>query len=57
MGLILTPERPARHHRGDHDRSYCVTSGWLNPLLDQLRIFEHIESIVSPRRSQRRRIT
>ncbi|MEW6271426.1 MAG: fatty acid desaturase CarF family protein, partial [Thermodesulfobacteriota bacterium] len=28
-GLILPPERHARHHRGDFSQAYCVTTGWL----------------------------
>ena len=42
-GLILTPRAHAQHRRRGHDRAYCVTSGWLNPLLDRVRIFERIE--------------
>lgn len=53
-GLILTPKRHARHHRDNYDRAYCVTSGWLNPLLDQVRFYEQIERIikVGPRRKR-----
>jgi plasmanylethanolamine desaturase len=32
-GILITPERHARHHRGD--RAYAVVSGWSNPLLDR----------------------
>lgn len=55
-GLILTPERHALHHSAAHDRSYCVTSGWLNPLLDGLHFFDRIEKVIdgSRRRLQRR---
>ena len=49
-GLILTPARHAQHHCGQHDRAYCVTSGWLNPLLDRLRIFARLERIRARRR-------
>lgn len=45
-GLILTPARHARHHRGGHDRAYCVTSGWLNPVLDGLGFFDGLEGLV-----------
>jgi ubiquitin-conjugating enzyme E2 variant len=48
-GLILTPERHARHHRGDHDCAYCVTSGWLNPLLDGLGVFPRLERLLRAR--------
>jgi len=46
-GLILTPRRHAQHHRGNHDRAYCVTSGWLNPVLDRLQIFTRLERLRS----------
>ncbi|HXV35882.1 MAG TPA: fatty acid desaturase CarF family protein [Myxococcota bacterium] len=42
-GVILSPERHALHHAGRFDRSYCVTSGWLNPLLDRADFFGRIE--------------
>lgn len=57
LGLILTPERHARHHRGAHDRAYCVTSGWLNPLLDGLHVFERIEKAIDGSPPRRRRTT
>jgi len=46
-GLILTPARHARHHRAEHDRAYCVTSGWLNPLLDRIGVFDRLEGLVN----------
>jgi sterol desaturase/sphingolipid hydroxylase (fatty acid hydroxylase superfamily) len=45
--LILTREGHALHHRGDHDRAYCVTSGWLNPLLDGLRFFARLDAVLA----------
>lgn len=32
---ILSPQEHALHHRGAHDRAFCVTTGWMNPLLDR----------------------
>lgn len=56
-GWILSQERHALHHR-HHDRAYCVTSGWLNPLLDRIRFFpvleRGIESLRRPRRPRSR---
>lgn len=49
-GLILSPERHDVHHSGHHDRGYCVTTGWLNPLLDRLEIFQRLERLVRPGR-------
>lgn len=45
-GLILTPARHARHHTAGHDGGYCVTTGWLNPLLDRLHTFATAERLV-----------
>jgi plasmanylethanolamine desaturase len=33
--VILSPVHHAQHHRF-HDRAFCITSGWCNPLLDKL---------------------
>jgi len=42
-GLLLSPERHARHHAGGHDRAYCITLGWWNPLLDRAGLFPALE--------------
>ena len=34
-GLVLSPAHHAQHHRR-HDRAYCITGGWCDPLLDRL---------------------
>ena len=44
-GLILCPGRHQRHH-DDYSRSFCVTSGWLNPLLDSVSFFPRVERVV-----------
>jgi ubiquitin-conjugating enzyme E2 variant len=41
--LVLPPAVHAVHHRAAHDCSYCVTSGWLNPLLDRVGFFARVE--------------
>lgn len=38
-GLALSPEAHARHHDGRHDRAFCVTTGWCNPMLDRVGFF------------------
>jgi hypothetical protein len=45
-GLILSPARHAVHHCHAHDRSYCITTGWLNPWLDRLDVFTRLERFV-----------
>lgn len=42
-GALLSAERHARHHEGRHDRSYCITLGWWNPLLDRVRFYPALE--------------
>ena len=43
--LILNPQRHALHHR-DHRRGFCVTSGWLNPILDSINFFSRLERVI-----------
>ena len=45
-GLVLSPEAHAEHHGPRHDRAYCVTSGWLNPLLDRVGFFRALDRAV-----------
>jgi len=45
IGLILGPEHHQRHH-SDHSRGFCVTSGWMNPVLDALGFFPRLERVV-----------
>lgn len=42
-GLILGPEHHARHHTAPFNTYYCITCGWLNPILARLRFFETIK--------------
>jgi len=45
--LVLPPAVHDRHHAAAHDRSYCVTCGWLNPLLDRTRFFARVERLLA----------
>lgn len=47
LGLVLSPERHARHHRAPHTGSYCISTGWLNPLLDRSGFWRRLERLVS----------
>ncbi len=44
--LVLTPRCHARHHSRDFQTSYCITTGWLNPLLDAVEFFPRLERAV-----------
>ena len=46
LDLILSPAVHAQHHRGDFSHGYCVTTGWLNPALDALRVLPRCERVL-----------
>ncbi|HEX3694866.1 MAG TPA: fatty acid desaturase CarF family protein [Polyangia bacterium] len=46
-GLILSPEHHAIHHAAPHDKYYCITVGWMDPVLFRLRFFRGCEAIVA----------
>lgn len=46
-GLLLAAEHHARHHAAPHDGHYCITTGWLNPLLDRTRFFRRLEALLA----------
>jgi ubiquitin-conjugating enzyme E2 variant len=48
-GLILSPERHGRHHRGSFRQSYCTTTGWLNTWLDRIDFFPRLERRIRAR--------
>jgi hypothetical protein len=35
------------HHDTPHDKYYCITVGWMNPLLHRLRFFRFLEWLVA----------
>ena len=41
-GLILAPDHHRRHHTPPFNTYYCITSGWLNPILARARLWERI---------------
>ncbi len=46
-GLILSPEHHAVHHAKPFDRCYCISAGWLNPLLDAIGFFRALERSIT----------
>jgi hypothetical protein len=46
-GLILSPEHHNIHHALPHDRHYCITVGWMNPLLNRIQFFRGAEALVA----------
>jgi ubiquitin-conjugating enzyme E2 variant len=47
LGLVLSPAHHSIHHRAPYDRYYCITVGWLNPLLQRLHFFEAVRRAVA----------
>ena len=44
--MILQPDHHQIHHRGDHREGYCVTSGWMNLILDRIGFFPRLERAI-----------
>lgn len=44
-GMVITPEQHAHHHAAPHKTHYCITTGWLNPVLDHTRFFRRLERV------------
>lgn len=42
--LVLPPTNHQTHHTDPFDSYYCITNGWLNPLLCRLRFFRGMEA-------------
>jgi hypothetical protein len=46
-GLVLSPEHHSIHHAAPQNKYYCITVGWMNPVLEKLRFFPICEAVVS----------
>lgn len=42
--LVLEPEHHQMHHTEPFNMNYCITNGWLNPLLNRLKFFRRLEA-------------
>ena len=45
--LVLTPEHHDIHHSAPFDRNYCITSGWWNPFLERVKLFQRAENALA----------
>jgi hypothetical protein len=41
--IILASDAHGLHHSGSFRRSYCITTGWMNPILDRIDFFPKLE--------------
>jgi plasmanylethanolamine desaturase len=44
--FFLSPPHHALHHSGPHQTHYCITTGWMNPLLDRIGFFRRLEQVL-----------
>lgn len=42
-GVFQSPQHHAGHHRGDHDRRYCILTNFVNPWLDAVHFWAALE--------------
>lgn len=46
-GVVLSPEAHAAHHGERGDVAYCVTTGWMNAILDRTGFFRLVEHVLT----------
>ena len=46
-GIILGREHHSKHHSAPYDRNYCITTGWLNPVLGRIGFFRTLERLIT----------
>lgn len=51
-GLILSTDHHDIHHTRPHDRHYCITVGWMNPVLNRIKFFRAAEATIAAFRPQ-----
>lgn len=47
MHIILPPHHHRGHHTPPFEHNYCITTGWLNPILEKIGFFPKMESILA----------
>ena len=44
--LLLSRDHHAVHHAPPYHRNYCITVGWMNPLLERIKFFRACEAAI-----------
>ena len=45
--LVLEPSHHKLHHTQPFNMNYCITNGWLNPVLNNLKFFRRLEATLA----------
>jgi len=45
--VIVSKQEHAVHHKNPFDKYYCITNGWLNPLLASIDFWKRLEGVVT----------
>ena len=56
LRLLQTPREHGRHHSGDKDSHYCTLTNLLNPVLERLRFWRRLESLLERAFGLRKRV-
>lgn len=46
MGVIMSVDHHNVHHTAPFDTYYCITTGWMNPVMEKLGVFPRLERVV-----------
>lgn len=46
-GIFLSPRDHAVHHRAPHHLGFCITNNWLNPMMDDNRIWHRLADLIA----------
>lgn len=47
LRLVLEPSHHELHHTEPFESHYCITNGWLNPLLNKIQFFRRLEGALA----------
>jgi len=47
LRLVLEPAHHELHHTEPFESHYCITNGWLNPLLNRIKFFRRLEGALA----------
>lgn len=47
MKILLSKKNHQVHHHNPFDRYYCITTGWLNPILGSIAFWKRMEIMIT----------